>query len=111
MKEVATAASAPTAESGAVEQTFSTDEGPVVITTRGNQVFIAESFDLPLARKLASLIFSAQGVGDERTARLEVPTANSHPGGAQPLSADLVRFFENCGVMKVAVDATVHIAH
>jgi len=43
------AASLPEGES---EQVFSTDEGPVVITTRGKLVFVAESFPLDLARKL-----------------------------------------------------------
>ena len=39
---------------GSTEQVFSTNEGPVVITTSGNLVFVAESFDLDQARKLAS---------------------------------------------------------
>ena len=46
-----------------MEQVYSTDEGPVVITTRGKLVFVAESFPLPLARKLTSLILDAQGGG------------------------------------------------
>jgi len=55
------AASLPEGES---EQVFSTDEGPVVITTRGKLVFVAESFPLDLARKLTGLILDAQGTGD-----------------------------------------------
>jgi hypothetical protein len=104
------------AQSGAVEYQFTTDEGPVVITTRGNLVFVAESFDLPLARKLTALVLGAQGVGDVRTARLDLPHSMGHAAGdrranMQPLSADLVRFFQNCGVMKAAVDATVRGLH
>ncbi len=43
-----------TAPSGVDEQDFTTTEGPVVITTRGNLVFVSESFPLDLARKLAT---------------------------------------------------------
>ena len=31
-------------DNGAEEQVFQTEEGPVVITARGNMVFISESF-------------------------------------------------------------------
>ena len=51
-----------------VEQVYSTNEGPVVITTRGKLVFVAESFPLPLARKLTALILDAQGGGAMRMA-------------------------------------------
>ena len=55
-----------------VEQVYSTNEGPVVITTRGKLVFISESFPLDLARKLTSLILDAQGTGEMRmTARVD----------------------------------------
>ncbi len=46
------------------EQVYSTSEGPVVITTRGKLVFVAESFPLDLARKLTALILDAQGTGE-----------------------------------------------
>ena len=98
-------------EGSGLEQVFTTDEGPVVVTIRGNLVFTAESFELPLARRLASLILSAQGVGDERTARLERSPADSVGGGSRPLSMDLVQFMQRCGVMKVAVDATMRVTH
>ena len=57
--------SAPS-DDGSVEQVYSTNEGPVVITTRGKLVFVAESFPLPLARKLTALILDAQGGGAMR---------------------------------------------
>ncbi len=124
--------------SGDVEQVYSTDEGPVVITTRGKLVFVAESFALPLARKLTSLILDAQGGGAMQTAdalqqsaaptipafsadtvRYQAPVS-SELGAMQlatvpdvrrgALSADLVHFFENCGVMKFAVDAEMKSA-
>ena len=127
--------SAP-ADLGSVEQVYSTNEGPVVITTRGKMVFVSESFPLPLARKLSTLILDAQGGGamrmaaapmqfrdpvilsegrraagvEEPAVALPVARAGNHepslslgPGNA--LSADLVHFFESCGVMKTAVDA------
>src|SRR5208282_4579103 len=49
---------------GSTEQVFTTSEGPVVITTRGKLVFVAESFDLDLARSLTALILDAQGTGE-----------------------------------------------
>jgi hypothetical protein len=82
------------------EQVFSTSEGPVVITTRGKLVFVAESFPLDLARKLTALILDAQGTGELKMAQAAQPTV-------EPLTANLIRFFSNCGVMKAAVDAAV----
>jgi hypothetical protein len=113
---------------GSDEQVFTTSEGPVVITTRGKMVFVAESFPLPLARKLTSLILDGQGGG--KTMMTALPRKNLLPamfGGSfrsglaparmsdgspndAPLTSDLVRFFANCGVMKAAVDATVREA-
>src|ERR1017187_6342244 len=45
-----------TTPAGVEEQVYSTNEGPVLITTRGKFVFVAESFDLDLARKLTALL-------------------------------------------------------
>ncbi len=112
------------AGAGSVEQVYSTNEGPVLITTRGKMVFVAESFPLPLARKLTSLILDAQGSGP-----MQMTSAPQQPGvpSSQPfsqevsvagmrnyapdpvepgsaLSADLVHFFADCGVMKAAID-------
>jgi hypothetical protein len=106
---------------GSVEQVYSTGEGPVVITKRGKLVFVSESFPLPLARKLTALILDAQGGGAMQMTsapqQLVTPSlrrfsgANAgslSPAPDQPrssLTADLVRFFGDCGVMKSAVDA------
>jgi hypothetical protein len=92
------------APAGTVEQVFATDEGPVVITTRGRLVFVSESFDLPLARKLAALIMDAQGTGELKMARVERPDGPA-PDNLPTLSGGLVRLFADCGVMKAAVDA------
>ncbi len=92
--------------SGSVERLFTTNEGPVLITTRGKMVFIAESFPLPLARKLTALILDAQGTGPVHMAAVR-PPALSLPSDAHAstLTADLVRFFAEAGVMKSVVDA------
>jgi hypothetical protein len=129
------------------EQVYSTNEGPVVITTRGKLVFVAESFDLDLARKLTAQILDAQGTGELKMAEQVLPSGLQAPGSrlvgqgfspdthcaqsawalvpevcvsqqslatqtltseaGEPLTANLIRFFSNCGVMKAAVAASV----
>ncbi len=98
-----TPASAP---AGTVEQVFTTDEGPVTITTRDKLVFVSESFDLPLARKLATLIMDAQGTSEMKMARVARPDGPAH-AELPTLSGGLVRMFADCGVMKAAVDAEI----
>jgi hypothetical protein len=107
---------------GDIEQVFSTDEGPVVITTRGKLVFTAESFDLDLARKLTALILDAQGTGELQQAQTGQPGAVRITGAPGPdsgtweslptetLTAGLIRFFSNCGVMKAAIDGEIKAA-
>jgi hypothetical protein len=91
------------------EQIYTTNEGPVLIVTRGKMVFVAESFDLPLARKLAELLLDAQGTGELQRAQGVSPLHRVAPGLAsetgEPITAGLIRIFSNCGVMKAAVDA------
>jgi hypothetical protein len=101
------------AESGDMEQVYMTNEGPVVITTRGKFVFVAESFPLPVARKLTALVLDAQGGGEMRMAQdrgAETFSPRGEGPAGQPLSADLVRFFQNCGVTKAVVDAATRSA-
>ena len=95
---------------GTVEQIFNTSEGPVVITTRGRLVFVAESFDLEQARKLANLVLDTQGIGDLKTAALSAPAMPGSPAGGSTLSGGLVRLFGESGVMKVAVEAGLRMA-
>jgi hypothetical protein len=96
---------------GTVEQVYTTAEGPVVITTRGKLVFVTESFDLPLARKLTSMILDAQGSGALQMATLRrrpVPLPRAASAVPQePLSDSMVRFLSKCGIMKTVVDATM----
>jgi hypothetical protein len=67
------------------EQVYSTSEGPVVITIRGNLVFVAESFPLELARKLTTLVLDAQGTGELHLAQA-APLAGF---ASQPASSGL----------------------
>jgi hypothetical protein len=118
------------------EQVYTTSEGPVVITIRGKLVFVAESFPLDLARKLTALVLDAQGTGEmhmaqttdahycchpERAQRVEGPAGDTsgamvgnHEASTleigEPLTASLIRFLSNCGVMKAAVDAGISAA-
>lgn len=109
LKPDTNAGPASQANPGDVEQVFTTDEGPVVITTRGKMVFVAESFPLDLARKLTELVLDAQGTGEMQTAMANHPIhlngALRDPAAQDSLTGGLVRFFSNCGVMKAAVDA------
>ncbi|MDR3774619.1 MAG: hypothetical protein P4L26_14795 [Terracidiphilus sp.] len=61
-------AGAASLPAGEEEQVFTTSEGPVVISTRGKLAFVAESFPLDVARKLAALILDAQGTRDLKMA-------------------------------------------
>jgi hypothetical protein len=99
---------------GAVEQVYSTDEGPVVLTRQGKMVFVAEGFDLPVARKLATLILGSQGSGPLQSASAR--RTGALPGAPQlatgnvageTLTEPVVHFLSNCGVMKAAVDAAL----
>jgi hypothetical protein len=97
-----------TSRPGDEEQVYSTSEGPVVITTRGKLVFVAESFPLDMARKLTTLILDAQGTGELKMAETIQPPVQ--PGDSWPrqsLTGNLVRFISNCGVMKAAVNAAM----
>jgi hypothetical protein len=90
---------------GYEEQVFTTSEGPVVITTHGKLVFVAESFPLELARKLTALVLDAQGSGDMKMAM--GGASGELPGDSGRLTGDLIRFISSCGVMKAAVDGAV----
>ena len=88
------------------EQVYSTSEGTVALFTRENLVFVTESFDLELARQLATLILDAQGSGEMRLAAYDV---TSMPDSS--LSGSMVRFLSHCGVMKAAIDAALRAMH
>ena len=68
------------------ERIYTTSEGPVLIVRQGRQVFVSESFDLDLARKLQFLMFGAQKDDENQvTAHLEDP--NPRPYGPARSSA------------------------
>jgi hypothetical protein len=118
LKPYKTAAQVSNNSDGTVEQAYSTDEGPVVITRRGKLVFVSESFDLTLARKLATLILGAQGSGPLQSASAgrpsAVPGAQFQPAGfgqRETLTAPMVRLLSDCGVTKAVVDAVLQASH
>ncbi|HEY6447393.1 MAG TPA: hypothetical protein VIY53_13105 [Acidobacteriaceae bacterium] len=84
------------AETGQDEQIYRTDEGPVLIVTSGNDVFISESFNLATARKLQLLMLGAQQESGGQLA-----TLNAQP--AFDLTGGLVHFMSDCGMMKAAL--------
>ena len=87
---------AKTPDSGTAEEVvYTTNEGPVLITVRDKLVFVSESFDLPLAHKLADMLIDGQGTGEIRTAGIAVPNAG--------LSDSLVKFMHSCGMMRAAM--------
>jgi hypothetical protein len=100
------------APSGTEEVVYSTSEGPVVITTRGKLVFVAESFPLPMARRLTAMILDAQGTGETRMAQAAPPSGAQAalPAGGGTLSGGLVRLFAESGAMKAAVHAASQAA-
>jgi len=105
---------------GTEELVYSTNEGPVVITTRGKLVFVAESFELPVARKLTAMILDMQGTGEMRMAQDARPAGvldgasdgaqAGQPVGGSTLSGGLVHLFAESGAMKAAVQAARNAA-
>lgn len=92
---------------------FSTAEGPVLVVRRGPLVFISESFPLPLARQLSTLLLDAQGSGEQRLAQNADPTQALGRYGIAPrpsLTADLVRLGTRYGTLKVVAQAETRIA-
>ncbi len=99
---------APGAPASGEEQVYSTNEGPVVITIRGNLVFVAESFPLDLARQLTALVLDAQGVGEMHMAQAARPGLRGFGHQSrESLTANLMHFYSSYGVMKAAVEGAV----
>ncbi len=86
-------------ESDPDEQVYQTNEGPVFIATVGKDVFISESFPLPMARKLETLMVRSQiptGGGEVASNRAHAPAVD--------LTGNLVHFMASCGIMKVTLE-------
>jgi len=77
------------------EQVFDTEEGPVLIARIGKQVFVSESFDLDLARKLKLVLLGAQLNGDQENAGI------SQSG--DELAAGFTHYFADYGLMRAAL--------
>jgi hypothetical protein len=52
---------------------YSTKEGDVLLSMKGNEVWVSEGFELATATKLREMVMSAQGTGPIREARVTVP--------------------------------------
>ncbi len=78
------------------EKVYKTNEGPVLITVNGKQVFISESFDLTTARKLQLLMTGAQH--GEQLQMTAMPVQPS-----RELASAMRQFMGGCGLMKVAL--------
>ncbi len=55
------------------ERVYSTKEGDVLLSLKGNEVWVSEGFELPTATKLREMVMSAQGSGPIRQAKMTVP--------------------------------------
>ena len=62
-----------TDETDAEERVYSTKEGDVLLSMKGNEVWVSEGFELATATKLREMVMSAQGTGPIREARVTVP--------------------------------------
>ncbi|HVT97003.1 MAG TPA: hypothetical protein VHE33_05815 [Acidobacteriaceae bacterium] len=92
-------------ESSPGEQVYDTNEGPVLIVTSGKDVFVSESFDLTIARKLQFLMLGAQQTSGQNMALKLAPTFPEVRGSVSGfgLSGGLVQFMARCGMMKAAI--------
>jgi hypothetical protein len=84
------------AETSSDEQVYNASEGPILIVRQGKQVFVSESFDPTIARKLQFLFFGAQQTGETQQA------AQSLPPSAE-LNAHLTRLMASCGLVKASL--------
>jgi hypothetical protein len=94
------------AETDQSEQVYKTSEGPVLISTNGDLVYVSESFDLNLARKLEFLMTGAQ---NSSAAGQSIASSSSRtmefPAGKSSLTGPMVDFFAGCGLMRAALPA------
>jgi hypothetical protein len=83
------------------ERVYSTDEGDVLLTLVGNNVYIGEGFDLALSRKLRDAIDAAQGSG--KIMQAEDRIQGSGPRVQGDLIGGLAQWMSSLGVMKAAL--------
>jgi len=84
-------------EIGDSEEVYSTNEGDVLLSINDDAVFIAEGFNLGLARKLRDSIADVQSSGPLQIARA------AQPDGLKSPAMSLVQLFGEAGVMRAAL--------
>lgn len=84
------------AESDPSEMVFQSNEGTMFIATSGNSVFVSESFDLELARKIEFLMLGAQQTAADGQSVASVKSL-------QDLTGSMIRFMASCGMMRAAL--------
>lgn len=77
------------------DRIFDTEEGPVLISVTGNQVFVSESFDVDTARKLQFVLTGAQSGPGQQTASNATPSPE--------LTGDLRRMLTAFGTMRITL--------
>jgi hypothetical protein len=78
------------------ERVYSSKEGDVLLSLKGNDVWVSEGFELPLATKLREMVVSAQGSGPIREAKLETaPT--------KELVSDMAQWMGSFGMAKAGM--------
>jgi hypothetical protein len=86
----------PTAETSSDEQVYNGSEGQVLIVRQGKQIFVSESFEPTIARKLQFLFFGAQQTGETQQAAHALPPPDE-------LNAHLTRLMASCGMIKASL--------
>jgi hypothetical protein len=69
------------------ERVYSTNEGDVLLSLKGDEVWVSEGFELKTAAKLREMVESAQGVGPVREAQVDVPSKELVGGLAQSIGS------------------------
>jgi len=87
-------------EADDTEEVYTTNEGDVLITTTGTGVFVAEGFDVALARKLRDTILSVQSDAPLQVAKT-LPAQLPIESGSPAMS--LAQFMNGFGVLKAAL--------
>jgi len=85
------------------ERVYSTDEGDVLLTLLGNNVYIGEGFDLALSRKLRDAVDAANPQGNGRIMQAESGSQRSGPAVQGELLGGLSQWINSFGMMKVGL--------
>ncbi len=83
------------------ERVYSTDEGDVLLTLVGNNVYIGEGFDVALSRKLRDEVDAAQGTG--RVMQAEDRVRTQGPWCQGELLSGLSQWMNSFGMMRMGL--------